>query len=729
MMSATAKKAGSRGRARTVPDRKRAEKAIEDMAQFPAENPNPVLRISRAGLVLYCNEAGRVLLRQWGIESGQRVPDDIRAMVRKALAGQEPMNFEIAVKNRLYAFVIHTGAARDYVNLYGVEITERRRVEEETRLSRQRLALHVQKTPLAVIEFDLDRRVVAWNPAAERIFGYSQDEAFGQKWTFIVPEEIRGPLDGVWKSIMSRRGGGRSSNANRTKDGRTIFCKWFSTALIDPAGKTIGMASICQDITEQQQAKEEIQRQNATLNGILNSSNQPIFSVDTHYRYTSFNSAHADLMRALYGADIKIGGSLLDYHTNVEDRTKAKANINRTLNGEQFAEDAYAGEEARERRYFEITHNPVREAGGAVTGVAVLARDMTDRKRAEEALRASEMQFRALSENALSGVYIIQDGRLIYVNAALADIFGYAPDELIGADSLVLVQPSDHAFVAENQRRRMAGEIHSIHYEFRGRCKNGATKHIEVFGSRIDLNGRAAIVGNLLDITDRLDSEKRIRDFSQKILAAREEEKRSLAAALHHDVGSLSISVSSRLNAAEDELRDGKFEKAITCLAESRRMFEDAMSRMKQLASELRPPDLDVLGLAAALRHHFAHQTRDGSLRIQFTDDTKGKTIRDAPATVLFRVAQEALTNSIRHAAAKRIWVWLTAKGKEIRISLKDDGKGFDLARVATDGKPHLGLQSMEEMASSLGGRFEVRTAPGRGTEVIASFPQGDGAP
>jgi PAS domain S-box-containing protein/putative nucleotidyltransferase with HDIG domain len=141
------------------------------------------------------------------------------------------------------------------------DITDRKQAEEELRLSQQRLSLHVEQTPLAVIEFDLEGRVREWNPAAAAVFGYSREAAIGQYWTFIVPAAIHGQLEGVWAAIVGQRGGNRSTNENITKDGQKISCEWFSTPLVGPGGRTIGVASLIQDVTEQVEAQEEVRRQ------------------------------------------------------------------------------------------------------------------------------------------------------------------------------------------------------------------------------------------------------------------------------------------------------------------------------------------------------------------------------------------------------------------------------------------------------------------------------------
>jgi PAS domain S-box-containing protein len=137
------------------------------------------------------------------------------------------------------------------------DITERKRAEDERRLSAQRQSLHVDQTPLAVIEFDLDGRVREWNPAARTIFGFSHEEAIGRHLSFIVPAAIRPHMDGVWAETVAYQGGVRSTNENVTKDGRTITCEWVNTSLIGPDGRPIGVASMAQDVTERRRAEAE----------------------------------------------------------------------------------------------------------------------------------------------------------------------------------------------------------------------------------------------------------------------------------------------------------------------------------------------------------------------------------------------------------------------------------------------------------------------------------------
>lgn len=140
----------------------------------------------------------------------------------------------------------------DAKNNSGIDTTS------EVRLLQQKLALHIELTPLAYIEWDLNFCVVEWNPAAARIFGYSKEEAMGRHAAdLLIPKEARPVVDDVWRALLDQRGGTRSSNDNVTKDGHILHCEWYNTPLVDANNAVIGVASLIQDVTGQRQAEED----------------------------------------------------------------------------------------------------------------------------------------------------------------------------------------------------------------------------------------------------------------------------------------------------------------------------------------------------------------------------------------------------------------------------------------------------------------------------------------
>lgn len=151
------------------------------------------------------------------------------------------------------------------------EITDRKKAEDALRVSEQRLRLHFEQTPLGVIEWDKKLKVVSWNKAAERIFGYSTEESIGKDADFIVPENIRNHVDSVMFSLIEEKGVSKSINENLTKNGNIILCEWYNTVLTDLGGETIGVASLVMDITARKEAELE---QNRLLDELKSSQSQ-----------------------------------------------------------------------------------------------------------------------------------------------------------------------------------------------------------------------------------------------------------------------------------------------------------------------------------------------------------------------------------------------------------------------------------------------------------------------
>ena len=150
--------------------------------------------------------------------------------------------------------------------IYTEVITERKKVEESLRKSEQLLAAHLQNTPVGVISWDLNFKIIEWNPGAESIFGYSRFEAMGKHPTeIILPNDIKELVDGIFQDLISEKGGVRSTNKNITKDGRLIICDWYNTTLKDADGKVIGVASLVNDITDRKKLEKSLQRSETLL--------------------------------------------------------------------------------------------------------------------------------------------------------------------------------------------------------------------------------------------------------------------------------------------------------------------------------------------------------------------------------------------------------------------------------------------------------------------------------
>ncbi len=212
-----------------------------------------------------------------------------------------------------------------------------------------------------------------------------------------------------------------------------------------------------------------------------------------------------------------------------------------------------------------------------------------------------------------------------------------------------------------------------------------------------------------------------LRDLASQVIRAQEDERRRVSRELHDDTAQILFAQILQLGALKS-FADPAIQRTAAELEQS---TVEALEGVRRLALELRPPALDDLGLAEAIAElcqRFRDQT---SIKIELA--VRGMRGRLAPELelVLYRIAQEAVTNVVKHGKARNIWVELERSATDVVLSIKDNGIGFDRSRlIPGDGVGlGLGLFGMEERASLLGGSMEIRSEPGIGTEVFALVP------
>lgn len=215
---------------------------------------------------------------------------------------------------------------------------------------------------------------------------------------------------------------------------------------------------------------------------------------------------------------------------------------------------------------------------------------------------------------------------------------------------------------------------------------------------------------------------ERLQLLSQQLVEAQEAERRRIARELHDEIGQTLTAVKINLQAIQ---RRAGVADLTGSLQESMDIVEQAIQQVRNLSLDLRPSLLDDLGLAATLRWYLDRQARWAGLNTQLTVIPPNLQLPANLETVCFRLVQEALTNALRHAQAQTIRVDLQQHDKELQLVIGDDGLGFEveptLKRVAY-GKG-LGLMGMQERVSLLGGRFELESAPGQGTQIRVFLP------
>lgn len=290
--------------------------------------------------------------------------------------------------------------------------------EEEMLLSRQWMALHVQQTPLGVIEFAVDGRIRGWNPAAEKIFGYSREEASGQHWHFIAPQDVRESLDSVWEGLVSQRSGSRSTNKNLTRNGRIIDCEWFNTPLVDPQGKTIGVASLVMDVTERKHSEEALRQSEQFIRGILDTVDEGFIVVDRNYRILTANKAYCSQVGGCseniigsYCYEISHKTSRPCFEEGEECATRQAFETGRPHTALHRHKDANGN-----MLYVETKAFPIKDACGTVTSVIETINNITEKYLLEE---------ERLKTQKLESIGTLAGGIAHDFNNLLQGVFGY----------------------------------------------------------------------------------------------------------------------------------------------------------------------------------------------------------------------------------------------------------------------------------------------------------------
>jgi len=322
-----------------------------------------------------------------------------------------------------------------------------------------------------------------------------------------------------------------------------------------------------------------------------------------------------------------------------------------------------------------------------------------------------------------------EDLRFLAVNDAALRLYGYSRKEFLEMNAGDLRRPDERRdFLRSDSRSVYRGM-------FRHVTKSGERLDIDGVGHLVAWRGRSARLVVINDITERLRtqaalerlnnelevSHERLRALSRRLFEVQEEERARLARDLHDDIGqaltALKIQLESLLRSCEQSLRSR--------VAEGVETVQHTLERVRQLSLSLRPPQLDDLGLAAALRSHLDRQASVAGLAAHFDAADAPQDVDTDTETACFRVAQEAINNTVRHAHARNLWLRLYTSEGRLALAVRDDGRGFeiDAARQRAAGGASLGLVGMEERTALAGGALELRAIPGQGTTLLATFP------
>jgi PAS domain S-box-containing protein len=366
----------------------------------------------------------------------------------------------------------------------------------------------------------------------------------------------------------------------------------------------------------------------------------------------------------------------------------------------------------------------VRDESGEVLYFEGTCLDITERRRAEEALHESEERYREMFENAKDAIYVHDlTGRYTSVNRAAEQLSGFTREQILGKHFSNFVAPRDLKYARTNLCRKLDEENETI-YEVDMITRDGRRIPVEVSSRLIYEKGVAVgVQGTARDITERKRAQEALRMYSQRLMEVQEVERENLARELQEQIGQALTAVRNNLHSIQ---RSGRTADGVPPLDESIRIVDEALGRVRELSIELRPSLLDDLGLSVALRQYVDRYAQRTGITAEvlngFKDDSR---LPRELETACFRITQEALTNVARHAHAVNVSVQLERFRERMLLTIMDDGVGFDIdnLRKSASAASALGLRGMEERALAVGGYVEVDSALGRGTRVRATFP------
>ena len=304
-----------------------------------------------------------------------------------------------------------------------------------------------------------------------------------------------------------------------------------------------------------------------------------------------------------------------------------------------------------------------------------------------------------------------------YVSAGSEALLGYRPGDLIGRSSEIVMHESSRETFQEGYRWQIAHPDGDQTYRVNLRHEDGHPVPVELHNIGTAVDGRyGGGTGSVREMSERLRLEREIREQAAELAAGRE--RAHLAQELHDSVSQALFTMTITAGAARMLLEQGK-PGVEAKLDELSALAREALGEMRSLIFELRPGNLAEEGFVPALRKHLVAVEGRTGLRIQLRVAPDLPRLPLTAENALYRIAQEAIHNVVKHAHARDVNIRIACRSNCIQMEISDDGAGFDPQR-RTDG---LGLAGMAVRAERLGGSIRVESAPGRGTVLSVVFP------
>ncbi|WP_298036295.1 PAS domain S-box protein [uncultured Desulfuromonas sp.] len=503
--------------------RRRSAREIESLARFPRENTNPVLRIAADGTLLYANRAGSEIQGCLGGGVGEPVAGRWRRLVEELLAGGESREVEVLRGEAVFNFDWVPVAGAGYVNLYGKDVTERKRAEAALRESEDRFRSIFQTAAAGMSLITPEGRFLQVNPALCRFLGYAEEELEGKTVEALTHPEDREATRRHYGEISSgRRQHLEYEKRYLRKDGGVVWGQASVACVMTPEMKPLFCVALVQDVTERRRAEEALRESQTKFRALFEQSFHFIGLLRPDGTLVEVNRTALEFIGV--GSGEALGRPFWETpwwaHSSREQERLRRA-VERAAQGEYVRYEVSHPDAAGRMHAIDFSIKPLVDEAGRVSLLIPEGRDITEYKRNVEALRESEERFRTLVEQAADGFLLHNlQGQVLDVNRQLCRMLGFSHEELVRM-TLGDLQEGLSMPRAERVWRRMVPGVPAS-FEGRARRKDGTSFPFEGRICLIDSWGETLASVLVRDVTERWQAEKRLKEALIEAQAARE---------------------------------------------------------------------------------------------------------------------------------------------------------------------------------------------------------------